>query len=489
MGKKSPNKRVANSHYKLLWSYFLAKDKKSQTLRQSMDDEEQLLYGEGNEGNDEALRQDEASQEESQVPTIEEEPEPTLDVLSEEDTSHDKPNEDSNMNDEDTEAQGGGDEEEDDSDEDDNLQIIIDQGKIEEAKTSMQTFGITKSARNLLSEKKGKFSVEDFDRVGKIDGAPAQEVDLESLEDKPWRKPGADITDYFNYGFTEETWAAYCSRQKRIRINESGAGLPNNPSSSTNVSNTMSSFGMKSQNGGTIPTLGNQGIKRLGTSDQRDFSKKMFEKMDFSVPPPGMNVPPPSIPPPNFSAPPPSSGEDFDPAAEDQYDYYGGGYEPTQESQWVAPPSTYVGGSHPNSDAPPGDIAYDDKRDPWQRNGQGGSGGRRTSRESPSRDRKRRRSRSRSREHRYRESRDYRDSRRDRDPERPRDRERRDRDRERDRDRDRDRKRSRSPRDSRSPSTSSHKHKKSKRDKREKSEKPEKDIKKEVKEEPEDYVE
>ena len=48
-----------------------------------MDDEEQLLYGEGNEGNDEALRQDEASQEESQVPTIEEEPEPTLDVLSE----------------------------------------------------------------------------------------------------------------------------------------------------------------------------------------------------------------------------------------------------------------------------------------------------------------------------------------------------------------------------------------------------------------------
>ena len=94
------------------------------------------------------------------------------------------------MNDEDTEAQGGGDEEEDDSDEDDNLQIIIDQGKIEEAKTSMQTFGITKSARNLLSEKKGKFSVEDFDRVGKIDGAPAQEVDLESLEDKPWRKPG-----------------------------------------------------------------------------------------------------------------------------------------------------------------------------------------------------------------------------------------------------------------------------------------------------------
>jgi len=31
--------------------------------------------------------------------------------------------------------------------------------------------------------------------------------------------------DYFNYGFNEETWRAYCERQKRIRIHESGVGL------------------------------------------------------------------------------------------------------------------------------------------------------------------------------------------------------------------------------------------------------------------------
>merc|ERR1711874_457287 len=71
-------------------------------------------------------------------------------------------------------------------------------------------------------------------------------------------------------------------------------------------------------------------------------------------PPPGMNIPPPSVPPPNFSAPPPAS-DDFDPTGEDQFDYYGGGYEPTQESQWVAPPSTYLG-SGDNPDAPPGDA-------------------------------------------------------------------------------------------------------------------------------------
>lgn len=28
---------------------------------------------------------------------------------------------------------------------------------------------------------------------------------------------GADITDYFNYGFTEETWKLYCDKQKKMR--------------------------------------------------------------------------------------------------------------------------------------------------------------------------------------------------------------------------------------------------------------------------------
>lgn len=28
---------------------------------------------------------------------------------------------------------------------------------------------------------------------------------------------GADITDYFNYGFTEETWRLYCEKQRKMR--------------------------------------------------------------------------------------------------------------------------------------------------------------------------------------------------------------------------------------------------------------------------------
>jgi len=474
-----------------------------------MDDEDALLYGEATESNVDKPAEDdetfggnndtsETQQQEAEGGNEEVESQEVLepDVVEDE--------------------EGGEEEDEDDSDDEDNVVVTINQDKIEEAKTTLTDLRITKTARQIPSEKKGKFNVEDFDKVGTIDGQAAQEIDLELIDDKPWKKPGADITDYFNYGFTEDTWAAYCGRQKRMRLNESGAGLPNNPGGGRDLPNSSGQFSGRSHNGGTIPTLGNQGNKRLGassssdrdrahdhrdrdhsipsisnkpsssgiavlTADKREYSKKIFDNIDFSVPPPGMNVPPPSVPPPNFSAPPPGSDADFDPIAEDQYDY---GYEPTQESQWVAPPSSYLGGgANPNSDAPPGDTAYEDKRDPWQRNG------RRTSRESPGRDRRRRRSRSRSRD-RFRE-RDRRD--RDRGDKDRGDRgdRRRDRDRDRERDRKRERSRSRSPRrDSRSPSSSDrHKHKKSKREKRERSEKSDRDIKKEVKDEPEDYVE
>jgi pre-mRNA 3'-end-processing factor FIP1 len=66
----------------------------------------------------------------------------------------------------------------------------------------------------------------------------AFDIKIEEIEDKPWRKPGhslfssfrqmcvnlsliyysgSDITDYFNYGFNEDTWRQYCARQIQIR--------------------------------------------------------------------------------------------------------------------------------------------------------------------------------------------------------------------------------------------------------------------------------
>lgn len=36
----------------------------------------------------------------------------------------------------------------------------------------------------------------DLDAPGSINGVPLLEVDLDSFEDKPWRKPGKIIVDY-----------------------------------------------------------------------------------------------------------------------------------------------------------------------------------------------------------------------------------------------------------------------------------------------------
>ncbi|XP_071750176.1 uncharacterized protein [Lepeophtheirus salmonis] len=334
------------------------------------------------------------------------------------------------------------DEEEDDSD-DDGFRITIDQNKIEEAKSSYSnasaSFGVKN--RNVHTEKKGKFSVDELDQVGNINGVPAHELDIDSLDEKPWKKPGADITDYFNYGFTEETWQAYCNRQRKMRVGESGVGMPgiNNTIVTNKSISTNPSFPLNQNN--SIPTLGSNQVKPIVnripttlngsnnasqpsplpppqapttaaattvppvpssiavmTHDKREYSKKVISEIDFSVPPPGMTgiptvgtTPNVNLPPPPIPHIPPGEFPQEDPF--DYPSYSGGGYEPTMEAQWTAPP---------------GDRDYDDRNNDWNR-----SSSRRSSRdERREYERKRRRSRSRSRD-RYRD-RDRRDRRRSR---------------------------------------------------------------------------
>merc|ERR1719291_180121 len=254
----------------------------------------------------------------------------------------------------------------DDSD-DDGIQVTIDKDKIEAAKTTYQTMQLKKNSVIDLGfvashkEKKGKFAVEDFDAIGTVNGQTAVEIDMENLEEKPWRKPGADITDYFNYGFTEDTWAAYCNRQRRMRVNESGAGL-------TGQSAILSQNRLTGAVTGTIPTLGGgqggmmdkilsgpppskrdsepSGITVM-THEKRIYSNKVMTNMDFSVPPPGFSIPPPGIPPPGVSgttegdqsAPPMGEFPPTDPFGEySESDIYSGGYEPTASAQWSVPP-------------------------------------------------------------------------------------------------------------------------------------------------------
>ncbi|KAG7288300.1 hypothetical protein NEMBOFW57_007831 [Staphylotrichum longicolle] len=51
-------------------------------------------------------------------------------------------------------------------------------------------------------------------------GKPLTQVNIdEDLAEhaKPWRKPGTDLSDYFNYGFDEFTWALYAQKQEALR--------------------------------------------------------------------------------------------------------------------------------------------------------------------------------------------------------------------------------------------------------------------------------
>lgn len=193
---------------------------------------------------------------------------------------------------------------------------------------------------------------------------------MDQLEDKPWRQPGADITDYFNYGFNEETWRAYCERQKRMR-SESGVGLILNASSGapgnaaapggarvpqvtiTNYNSKYSGIVGPKRAGpppgrkmaGTIDVIGSTGLAsrrnldksppkenviQVMTADRREYSRKPPGGFpDMSVPPPPGPAPIPStfdMPPPGYQEPVPYFLPEPDP-------YYHS-YEPTQDRQW-----------------------------------------------------------------------------------------------------------------------------------------------------------
>lgn len=82
----------------------------------------------------------------------------------------------------------------------------------------------------------------DVNAVGNINGVPIYDYDIDTMcEDKPWRVPGADLTDYFNYGFNEDSWKAYCGKQKTVRgiAHDKNKELHIPTVSSTPVTNTL----------------------------------------------------------------------------------------------------------------------------------------------------------------------------------------------------------------------------------------------------------
>lgn len=64
-------------------------------------------------------------------------------------------------------------------------------------------------------------------------GKTAFDVDIDGMEEQPWRHPGVDIADFFNYGFTEDSWRVYCEKQLRyataVREERASFSRPRSP--------------------------------------------------------------------------------------------------------------------------------------------------------------------------------------------------------------------------------------------------------------------
>ncbi|XP_017777765.1 PREDICTED: pre-mRNA 3'-end-processing factor FIP1 isoform X2 [Nicrophorus vespilloides] len=280
---------------------------------------------EKDETNEETEKEEAETSTEKEIVDDVKEPEPEPEVAEPAPPGIEDPEEE--MEQEETDKQNGdqSDREDSDDDSDDDVNVVI--GDIKTTTAYSTSLNIKRSGlltssttdkTKIAQQQSGKFTVEEFDQVGMINGVPANEFNLDSLEDKPWRKPGADITDYFNYGFNEDTWKAYCERQKRIRVNESGVGLvplnaiglPRGPVPILNDNRGAAQPGAKMD-------APKENVIQVMTADRREYSRK----------PPGF---------PDMSIPPPSTFDEFQPefGFNPEPEPFYGGYEPTQDVQW-----------------------------------------------------------------------------------------------------------------------------------------------------------
>ncbi|KAL5611874.1 hypothetical protein BROUX41_000554 [Berkeleyomyces rouxiae] len=100
------------------------------------------------------------------------------------------------------------------------------------------------------------------------------DTDLNENE-KPWRQPGTDLSDYFNYGFDEFTWALYAAKQESIRNEFSADALMANQKKMMEEFNNMMMGGM----GGGMPGGGMPGVAGMDPSMMPPEMQQMMQQM------------------------------------------------------------------------------------------------------------------------------------------------------------------------------------------------------------------
>lgn len=156
------------------------------------------------------------------------------------------------------------------------------------------------------------------------------DIDADLVENsKPWRLPGTDITDFFNYGFDEYTWTQYCAKQR-------------------DLSNTITGLKeedakMKSMLGGMeggMPDMNAMMQMMMGGGMNMDPSKMDFSQMMGMGMPAGQGQGMPGFQPgfgqQNSASPAPPNGQGFQPPtgpAAQGMDFNGGMAQPEQQGQ------------------------------------------------------------------------------------------------------------------------------------------------------------
>ncbi|ETS73640.1 hypothetical protein PFICI_14586 [Pestalotiopsis fici W106-1] len=119
--------------------------------------------------------------------------------------------------------------------------------------------------------------------IHKGTGKPITQVNIDEdlpENDKPWRKPGTDISDYFNYGFDEFTWALYAAKQDGIRGEYSSDAIAQNNKKMMEEMQMMMMGGMPGGAAGAMP--GMPGMDGMPPEMQQMMQQMMQSGMDPS---------------------------------------------------------------------------------------------------------------------------------------------------------------------------------------------------------------
>ncbi|XP_052442757.1 pre-mRNA 3'-end-processing factor FIP1 [Carassius gibelio] len=200
------------------------------------------------------------------------------------------------------------------SDSDDDVCVTI--GDIKTGGSQDSSFGSSSIGLNINTSVSGSKSTGlGLDAEGNV-----LQVDVESFDEKPWRKPGADLSDYFNYGFNEDTWKTYCDKQRRLRISleilslgsSSKIMVHQNSSSDLSELSSRKSSGSINVIGGQAGTISRVEGRRRHSADENNIQVVSEQSSDTELSSPKLlpffppNIPPPPFPPPPNIPPPPA---------------------------------------------------------------------------------------------------------------------------------------------------------------------------------------